>query len=170
VSARINEQIGAPRVRLIDQEGQQLGIRATAEAIAFAEERDLDLVEVAGTTDPPVCRVMDYSKWRYQEERKARASRKNQVHVSFKEVRLRPKIGAHDYEWKRDRAAEFLRRGSKVKLVVLFRGREREHPDRGRELLTRMAGDVSEFGHPEGSAVFEGRSMTLIVAPKSSGP
>jgi translation initiation factor IF-3 len=169
VSARINEQIGAPSVRLIDEAGEQLGIRSTEDALAYAEERDLDLVEVAGTADPPVCRVMDYSKWRYQEERKARANRKNQVHISFKEVRLRPKIGEHDYEWKRDRALEFLRGRSKVKLVVLFRGREREYPDRGRKLLERMAEDVSEFGQPEGTAVFEGRSMTLIVAPKSTG-
>jgi translation initiation factor IF-3 len=140
----------------------------TAAAVAYAAERDLDLVEVAAKADPPVCRVMDYGKWRYEEERKARASRKNQVHVSFKEVRLRPKIASHDYEWKRDRAVEFLRRRSKVKLVVLFRGREREHPERGRELLARMAGDVSEFGHPEGAAVLEGRSMTLVVAPNAT--
>jgi translation initiation factor IF-3 len=168
VSARINDQIAAHAVRLIGAEGEQLGIRSADEARDYAFARDLDLVEVAGAVDPPVCRVMDYGKWRYEEDRKARASRKNQVHVSFKEVRLRPRIAEHDYEWKRDRAVEFLSHRSKVKLVVLFRGREREHPERGRALLERMADDVKEVGHAEGSAIFEGRSMTLVIAP--NGP
>jgi translation initiation factor IF-3 len=169
VSARINDEISAPQVRLIDEHGEQLGIRDTAGAIAYAEAHDLDLVEVAGRAEPPVCRVMDYGKWRYEEERRARASRKNQVHVTFKEVRLRPKIGEHDYEWKKDRAVEFLRRRSKVKLVVQFRGREREHPERGRMLLLRLAADVGEFGVPEGAALLEGRTMTMILAPKGGG-
>lgn len=168
VSARINEQIVAAQVRLIGDDGEQLGILTADEARSYAYARDLDLVEVASTTDPPVCRVMDYGKWRYAEERKARASRRNQVHVSFKEVRLRPKIADHDYCWKRDRATDFLRNGSKVKLVVLFRGREREHPERGRALLERMAADVKELGHAEGAATFEGRSMTMILAPNGS--
>ena len=168
VSAKINDQIAARAVRLIGAEGEQLGIRSADEAREYAFARDLDLVEVAGAVDPPVCRVMDYGKWRYEEERKARASRRNQVHVSFKEVRLRPRIAEHDYEWKRDRAVEFLSHRSKVKLVVLFRGREREHPERGRALLERMAADVKEVGHAEGTAIFEGRSMTLVLAP--NGP
>ncbi len=168
VSAKINDQIGARDVRLIGQEGEQLGILSADDAREYAYARDLDLVEVAAESDPPVCRVMDYGKWRYEEERKARAGRRNQQHVSFKEVRLRPKIAEHDYEWKRDRAAQFLRRRSKVKLVVLFRGREREHPDRGRALLQRMADDVKEFGHAEGTATFEGRSMTMVLAPKAT--
>lgn len=166
ISTRVNRQITAPLVRLIDPSGAQLGVRATADALAYAEEQDLDLVEVAAAADPPVCRVMDYGKWRYEEERKARESRRNQTHVSYKEVRLRPKIGQHDYDWKRDRAVEFLQDRAKVRLVVLFRGREREHPERGRELLDRLAADVAEFGRPEGTAVFEGRSMTMILAPK----
>ena len=165
VSARINDQIAARTVRLIGTEGEQLGIRPADEARDYAYARDLDLVEVAGAVDPPVCRVMDYGKWRYEEERKARASRRNQVHVSFKEVRLRPRIGEHDYEWKRDRAVDFLSHRSKVKLVVLFRGREREHPERGRALLERMAADLKDYGRPEGTAIFEGRSMTLVIAP-----
>ena len=166
VAAKINDEIGAREVRLIGEEGEQLGIRSAEEAREYAYARDLDLVEVAGAVDPPVCRVMDYGKWRYEEERKARANRKNQVQVSFKEVRLRPKIGEHDYEWKRDRAIEFLRGRSKVKLVVLFRGRERERPERGRVLLERMVADVEGFGQAEGAAIFEGRSMTLVLAPK----
>jgi translation initiation factor IF-3 len=169
VSARVNHEITALEVRLLGEGGEQVGLRSTQAAIEYAFERDLDLVEIAAAADPPVCRVMDYSKWRYQEERKERANRKNQVHVSFKEVRLRPKIGEHDYVWKRDRAAEFLRRRSKVKLVVLFRGREREHPERGRELLERIARDVVEYGQPEGTATLEGGRMTLVVAPRPGG-
>jgi translation initiation factor IF-3 len=166
-AARINEQIDARDVRLIGVDGEQLGIRSADAARAYAYERDLDLVEVAAGADPPVCRVMDYGKWRYEEERKARANRRNQVHVTFKEVRLRPKIGEHDYAWKRDRAATFLRQRSRVKLVVLFRGREREHPERGRALLQRLADDVQELGVAEGAATFEGRSMTMILAPRA---
>jgi translation initiation factor IF-3 len=165
-SARINERINAKQVRLISETGEQLGIRPTAEALAYAEEQGLDLVEVAAGSDPPVCRVLDYGKWRYEEERKARAGRRNQAHVSLKEVRLRPKIGEHDYEWKRDRAVEFLQRRSKVKLVMQFRGREREHPERGRMLLERLAADVKEYGQTEGTPVLEGRTMTLVLAPK----
>jgi translation initiation factor IF-3 len=165
-STRINERITAPRVLLIGAAGEQLGVRTTADALAYAEEHGLDLVEVAGSADPPVCRVLDYGKWRYAEERKARESRRNQTHVSLKEVRLRPKIGEHDYEWKRDRAVEFLQKRSKVKLVVQFRGREREHPERGRALLERMVADVREVGQAEGSAILEGRTMTLVLAPK----
>jgi len=109
---------------------------------------------------------MDYGKWRYEEERRRKASRRHQVHVSYKEVRLRPKIGTHDFAWKREQAAEFLRGRSKVRVVVLFRGREREHPELATALLDRLADEVAEFGHAEGGAVFEGRSMTMILAPK----
>jgi translation initiation factor IF-3 len=166
VTARINEQIGDRSVRLVADDGSQLGVMAADDARAYAYERGLDLVEVAAASEPPVCRVMDYGKWRYEEERKLRASRRNQVHISFKEVRLRPKIGAHDYGWKRDQAFEFLRTGSKVKAVVLFRGREREHPERGRELIDRLAGDVQEVGKLEGAPVFESRTMTAVFSPK----
>jgi translation initiation factor IF-3 len=170
VTARINEQIGArpgeSLVRLVAEDGSQLGVMAADDARAYAYERGLDLVEVAAASDPPVCRAMDYGKWRYEEERKLRASRRNQVHVSFKEVRLRPKIGAHDYGWKRDQALEFLRTGSKVKAVVLFRGREREHPERGRELIDRLAGDVQEVGKLDGAPVFESRTMTAVFSPR----
>lgn len=168
VSARSNEQINAREVRLIGEAGEQLGVMAADEARAYAYARELDLVEVAATAQPPVCRVMDYGKWRFEEERQARASRRNQVHVTFKEVRLRPKIGDHDYGWKRDRAVEFLQDGSKVKLVVQFRGREREHPERGRVLLDRMAEDVRELGQAEGAPTFEGRNMTVILTPNGA--
>lgn len=139
---------------------------AADDARAYAYERGLDLVEVAATSDPPVCRVLDYGKWRYEEERKLRESRRNQVHVSLKEVRLRPKIAPHDYEWKRNQALDFLKGGSKVKAVVFFRGREREHPERGRELIDRLATDVGEVGKLEGTPVFESRTMTAVIAPR----
>ena len=168
VSARSNEQISAREVRLIGEAGEQLGVMPADEARAYAYARELDLVEVAASADPPVCRVMDYGKWRFEEERSARANRRNQVHVSFKEVRLRPKIGDHDYGWKRDRALEFLQDGAKVKLVVQFRGREREHPERGRVLLDRMAEDVRELGQAEGSPTFEGRNITVILTPNGT--
>ena len=137
------------------------------EARAYAYARGVDLVEVAMGSSPSVCRALDYGKWRYAEERKLRAAQKNQVHVSLKEVQLRPKVGAHDYAWKRDKAAELLRGGSKVKAVVIFRGREREHPERGRDLIVRLADDVAEVGKLEGTPVAEGRTMTAILVPRT---
>ena len=165
VTARINEQIGNRPVRLVAEDGEQLGVMSADEARAYAYERDLDLVEVAANADPPVCRVLDYGKWRYEEERKLRAALRNQVHVSLKEVQLRPKISSHDYAWKRDRVLEFLRNGSKVKAVVFLRGREREHPERGRDLIARLAEDVKEVGRLEGLPVSEGRTMTAVIGP-----
>ena len=165
VTARINEQIGERPVRLVAEDGSQLGVMAADDARAFAYERGLDLVEVAANSEPPVCRAMDYGKWRYEEERRLRQSRRNQVHVSFKEVRLRPKIAAHDYEWKRNQALDFLKDGSKVNAVVLFRGRERDHPERGRDLIDRLAADVREVGKLEGTPMSEGRTMTAVFAP-----
>jgi translation initiation factor IF-3 len=155
-------------VRLVDEDGTQVGICATEEARAYAEDRALDLVEVAAAADPPVCRVMDYAKFRYQEEQKAKQRRRNQAEISLKEIRLRPKIGAHDYAWKKRRLAQFLGERSKVKLVVLFRGRERDHAERGRALLERLADDVKELGQVEAAPTLEGRSMTMVVVPKDS--
>jgi translation initiation factor IF-3 len=166
VTARINEQIGEGPVRLVADDGSQLGVMSADDARAYAYERGLDLVEVAAASDPPVCRAMDYGKWRYEEERKLRQARRNQVHVSLKEVRLRPKIAVHNYEWKRNQALDFLRGGSKVKAIVFFRGREREHPERGRQLIDRLAVDVDEVGKLEGTPVFESRTMTAVFAPR----
>jgi translation initiation factor IF-3 len=166
VTARINEQIDGP-VRLVADDGTQLGVMSADEARAYAYARGVDLVEVAAGSSPPVCRALDYGKWRYAEERKLRAAQKNQVHVTLKEVQLRPKVGSHDYAWKRDKAAEFLRGGAKVKAVVIFRGREREHPERGRDLIARLAGDVAEVGRLEGMPVAEGRTLTAILVPRS---
>jgi len=165
VTARINEQIGAGPVRLVADDGSQLGVMSADDARAHAYDRGLDLVEVAAASDPPVCRAMDYGKWRYEEERKLRQASRNQAHVSLKEVRLRPKIAAHDYEWKRNQALQFLEDGAKVKAIVFFRGREREHPERGRELIDRLAADVGEVGKLEGTPVFESRTITAVFAP-----
>jgi translation initiation factor IF-3 len=156
----MNEQIGDQPVRLVDEDGSQLGVMSADEARAYAFARDLE----------PVCRVLDYGKWRYEEERKRRAAQRNQVHVSLKELQLRPKIGSHDYAWKRDRALEFLRQGSKVRAVVIFRGREQERPERGRDLIARLAEDVKELGRLEGMPVAEGRTMTAVISPTAVRP
>jgi translation initiation factor IF-3 len=165
VTARTNEEIDAGEVRVVGEDGQQIGVMELTAALERATDAGLDLVEVAGSSAPPVCRLMDYGKWRYEEERKLRAARRNQMTGAPKEVRLRPRISGHDYEWKKDRAADFLRARSKVKLVVLFRGREREHPEIGRELLDRLAADVGELATAEGRATLEGRTMTVVLAP-----
>jgi len=166
VTARINEQIGTGPVRLVAEDGSQLGVMAADDARAHAYDLGLDLVEVAADSDPPVCRAMDYGKWRYEEERRLRQARRNQVHVSFKEVRLRPKIGPHDYEWKRNQALAFLEGGAKVKAVVFLRGREREHPERGRALIERLALDVADVGKLESAPVAESRTVTAVFAPQ----
>jgi translation initiation factor IF-3 len=165
VTARVNEQVTAARVRVVDEEGTQVGVLPIADARAYPGERSLDRIEVAGEADPPVCRVGDYGRWRYEEERRLRAGRRQQVHGGPKEVRLRPWIAMHDYAWKRDQAIGFLRARSKVKLIVLFRGREREHPELGRQLLARLAEDVAEFGHLDSRETFEGRNMTVLLSP-----
>ena len=165
VTARTNEEIDADEVRLVGEDGQQIGVMSLAAALERASASGLDLVEVAGASTPPVCRLLDYGKWRYEEERKLRTARRNQATVAAKEVRLRPRISRHDYDWKKERAADFLRARSKVKLVILFRGREREHPELGRELIERLAADVEELGSFEGRATLEGRTMTAVLAP-----
>lgn len=168
VTARVNQQITAHHVRVVDEDGTQVGVLPLADARDRAAHRSLDLIEVAAEADPPVCRVGDYGRWRYEEERRLRAGRRHQAHSAPKEVRLRPRIGAHDYAWKRDQAIGFLRARSKVKLIVTFRGREREHPELGRRLLVRLAADVAEFGHLDGGESFEGRSMTVLLSPNGA--
>ena len=137
---RINDAIRVPRVRLIDEEGEQLGIKTTDEAREYAYGKNLDLVEVAAQADPPVARVMDYGKYRYELEQKAKLARKHQTQINVKEIKLRPKIGIHDYETKKGHVERFLNQRAKVKVTIMFRGREREHPDRGRDLLMRLGG------------------------------
>jgi len=130
----------------------------------------MDLVEVAAQADPPVAKVMDYGKFRYEQEQKAKAARKNQTQIHVKEIKLRPKIGVHDYETKKGHVSRFLKQRAKVKVTIMFRGREREHPDRGRDLLMRLAEDVRELGTIETQPLLEGRNMTMVLGPtKNAG-
>ena len=157
-------------MRLIDENGEQLGIKSTDEARDYAYSKNLDLVEVAAQADPPVCRVMDYGKYRYELEQKAKLARKHQTQINVKEIKLRPKIGKHDYETKRGHVQRFLNQRAKVKVTIMFRGREREHPDRGRDLLMRLADDVKEIGLIETQPLLEGRNMTMVLGPtKNAG-
>jgi translation initiation factor IF-3 len=167
---RINEAIRAASVRLIDEKGEQLGVKKTDEAREYAYGKGLDLVEVAAQADPPVARVMDYGKYKYEQEQKAKAARKNQTQINVKEIKLRPKIGIHDYETKKGHVVRFLNQRAKVKVTIMFRGREREHPDRGRDLLMRLSDDVKELGTIETQPLLEGRNMTMVLAPtKNAG-
>jgi translation initiation factor IF-3 len=168
--ARINDGIRVPRVRLIDTDGSQIGIKTTDEAREYAYAKNLDLVEIAASADPPVCRVMDYGKYRYSEEQKAKLARKHQQQIHIKEIKLRPKIGVHDYETKKGHVVRFLNQKAKVKVTIMFRGRETTHPDRGRDLLMRLAEDVQEIGLIESHPLLEGRNMTMVLGPtKSAG-
>ncbi|HEY7197912.1 MAG TPA: translation initiation factor IF-3 [Gaiellaceae bacterium] len=162
---RINEAIRVPRVRLIDEKGEQLGIKSREEAIDYAFSKNLDLVEVAANADPPVCRVMDYGKYKYEQEQKAKTARKHQVSVNVKEIKLRPKIGVHDYETKKGHVVRFLKQRAKVKVTIMFRGREQSHPERGRDLLMRLAEDVKELGQIESPPLQDGRNMVMVLAP-----
>jgi translation initiation factor IF-3 len=167
---RINDAIRVPRVRLIDEDGTQLGIKTTDEAREYAYGKNLDLVEVAAQADPPVCRVMDYGKYRYEQEQKAKLARKHQVQIHVKEIKLRPKIGNHDYETKKGHVVRFLNQRAKVKVTIMFRGRERDHADRGRDLLMRLANDVKELGVIEQQPLLEGRNMVMLLGPtKNAG-
>ncbi len=165
---RTNEAIRAPRLRLVDENGEQLGIKMRDEALAYAHGKDLDLVEVAPNADPPVCRVMDYGKYRYEQEQKAKTARKHQTQINVKEIKLRPKIGTHDYETKKGHVVRFLKDRAKVKVTIMFRGREATHPERGRDLLMRLADDVKELGQIEMQPVLDGRNMVMVLAPSKN--
>jgi len=165
VQTRVNERIRIREVRLIDDAGEQVGIIATRDALEMARERGLDLVEVAPNAIPPVCRLMDYGKYRYEQSRKERESRKNQHVVELKEVRIRPKIDDHDLETKGRQAAKFLDAGDKVKLTVTFRGREMAHPDIGKGLLDQLADLLRPHGTIEQPPRLEGRAMVMFMNP-----
>jgi translation initiation factor IF-3 len=164
-STRINERIRVPEVRLINENGEQVGVVATPEALSYAQERDLDLVEVAPQSKPPVCRVLDYGKYKYEQEQKAKAARKHQTQVNVREIKFRPKIAQHDYETKTGHVERFLKQNDKVKITIMFRGREQSHPERGRALLDRVAADVAELGTVESAPEQEGRNMHMLLAP-----
>lgn len=165
VQTRVNERIRIREVRLIDEEGQQIGIIATRDAMEMARSKGLDLVEVAPNAVPPVCRIMDYGKFRYEQSRKERESRRHQHVIELKEVRIRPKIDDHDLETKGRQAAKFLDAGDKVKMTVLFRGREMAHPDIGKALLDQLADMLRPHGTIEQTPRLEGRAMTMMLNP-----
>jgi len=151
---------------LIAADGEQLGIKHIKEAIDHGERVDLDLVEVAPDADPPVVRMMDYGKFKYQKEQARKAARKKQVNVNVREIKLRPKIGDHDFNTKRGHVERFLRGGDKVKVTIMFRGREVQHPELGERLLRRLAGDLDELGRIESQPNLDGRNMIMVMGPK----
>lgn len=157
--------IKVPEVRLIDHEGAQVGVVKTDDALKRAEEVDLDLVEVAASAKPPVCKLLDYSKYKYEQEQKRKQARKHQQLVSVREMKLRPKIADHDYETKRNHIERFLNDRAKVKVTIMFRGREMAHPERGNMLLQRLAEDLDGIGEVEQEAIQEGRNMYMVLAP-----
>jgi translation initiation factor IF-3 len=167
---RINERIRVPEVRLVGPNGEQVGIVAIGDALRLAQEADLDLVEVAPMARPPVCKLMDYGKYKYESALKARESRKHQAQTVIKEIKLRPKIDPHDYGTKKGHVERFLRAGDKVKVTIMFRGREQSRPDLGRRLLQRLAGDVEELGFVEAQPKQDGRNMIMVIGPHKKKP
>jgi translation initiation factor IF-3 len=165
VELRINERIRVPEVRLVGPNGEQVGIVAVNDALRLAQEADLDLVEVAPMARPPVCKLMDYGKFKYESALKARESRKNQAQTVIKEIKLRPKIDPHDYGTKKGHVERFLRAGDKVKVTIMFRGREQSRPELGFRLLQRLATDVEELGFVEAAPKQDGRNMIMVVGP-----
>jgi len=162
---RINDRIRVPEVRLVGPEGEQVGIVPIGEAMRLAIESDLDLVEVAPMARPPVCKLMDYGKFKYESAQKAREARKNQTLTVIKEMKLRPKIDPHDYGTKKGHVERFLKAGDKVKVTIMFRGREQSRPELGFNLLKRLADDISELGFVESAPKQDGRNMIMVVAP-----
>ncbi len=157
-----------PEVRLIDDEGNQIGVLKTADALLFAQERELDLVEVAPEARPPVCRVLDYSKYKYEQAQKLKAARKHQQQITIREIKFRPKIAQHDYDTKKHHVERFLRQKDKVKVTIMFRGREVTHPERGTAILDRLAEELAELGVVEQRPIQEGRNMTMMMAPSKA--
>jgi translation initiation factor IF-3 len=166
---RINERILVPEVRLIGSDGEQVGIKPLAEALRMARDADLDLVEVAPQARPPVCRIMDYGKYKYQAAVKAKEARKRQSHIVIKEMKMRPKIGRGDYDTKARHVERFLKEGSKVKATIMFRGREMAHAELGRRLLDRLAEDMSTWAFVESAPNQDGRNMIMVLAPHKEG-
>jgi translation initiation factor IF-3 len=165
---RTNERIRVPEVRLVGEDGKQIGVVKTAEALAYAQERDLDLVEVAPDARPPVCRVLDYSKYKYEQAQKQKQARKHQQQITIREIKFRPKIAQNDYDTKKGHVARFLRGKDRVKVTIMFRGREVTHPERGTALLDKLAGELSELAVVEQRPIQDGRNMTMMLAPSKA--
>jgi len=162
---RVNDRIRVPEVRLVGPGGEQVGIVRIEDALRLAAEADLDLVEVAPTARPPVCRLMDYGKFKYEAAQKARESRRNQTNTIIKEMKLRPKIDPHDYDTKKGHVVRFLKAGDKVKITIMFRGREQHRPELGYRLLQKLAADVEDLGIVEAHPRQDGRNMTMVLGP-----
>jgi translation initiation factor IF-3 len=162
---RINREIRAKEVRVIDPEGKQLGILPLVEALRAAAESELDLVEVSPKSDPPVCRIMDYGKFKYQQRKKDHDARKKQAVIHLKEVKMRPKTEEHDFKFKLRHIERFLKEGNKTKVTVVFRGREMAHPDLGRNMLGRITEESKEWGKVEQEPKLEGRNFVMVLAP-----
>jgi len=163
---RINERIRAREIRVISDDGQQLGVISCAEGLKMAKEQGLDLVEVAPKANPPVCRIMDFSKYKYEQEKKERLARKKQRIVHIKEIKLKPNIEEHDYQTKLRHLKRFLDRGDRTKITLMFRGRQMAHVDIGRRLMERVMKDLSEIAVTERPPLLEGRFMVMVMAPK----
>lgn len=162
---RVNENIRATEVRVVAPNGDQVGVKPLHEALTIARELDLDLVEVAPTARPPVCKILDYGKWRYEEAQRQKESRRHQTQIVIKEMKFRPKIDPHDYETKKRHVERFLAEGAKVKITIMFRGREMAHTDLGARILERLAEDVGELGVVEAMPKLDGRNMVMVIAP-----
>jgi translation initiation factor IF-3 len=167
---RVNSEIKASEVLLIDDQGNKLGVVSTAEALKLSEERDLDLVEVAPQASPPVCRILDYGKYRFQQQKRDKDARKKQKNQTVKEMKMRPKIDQHDYDFKVRAIKSFLEDGHRVKVSIFFRGREMAFLDRGREVLNRVMGDISPLGKVETEPRMEGAYMRMMVSPSAGAP
>jgi translation initiation factor IF-3 len=165
VEPRINDRIRVSEVRLIGAEGEQVGIVSIDVALQMAADADLDLVEVAPESRPPVCKLMDFGKFKYEAAQKAREARKNQTNTVVKEMKLRPKIDAHDYETKKSHIERFLKAGDKVKVTIMFRGREQSRPELGFRLLQKLAEDIAEIGFVESAPLQDGRNMVMVIGP-----
>jgi translation initiation factor IF-3 len=167
-STRINDRIRVPEVRLIDETGNQIGVMRTTDALRYAQERDLDLVEVAPEARPPVCRVLDYSKYKYEQAQKVKQARKHQQQITIREIKFRPKIAENDYKTKKGHVERFLRHKDKVKVTIMFRGREVTHPERGVMILDRLAEELAEVGVVEQRPIQDGRNMTMMLGPSKA--
>jgi translation initiation factor IF-3 len=161
----VNDRIRAPQVRLVGSDGAQIGIVSVQEALRRAQELDLDLVEVAPQANPPVCRIMDYGKFKYERDIRQKEARKHQARVEVKEMKMRPKIDPHDYGTKKGHIERFLKTGARVKVTIMFRGREMAHTELGRKLLDRLTGDLQELATVESYPKLDGRNMVMLLAP-----
>jgi translation initiation factor IF-3 len=165
---RINDRIRVPEVRLVGEDGKQIGVVKTSEALSYAQERDLDLVEVAPDARPPVVRVLDYSKYKYEQAQKQKAARKHQQQINVREIKFRPKIAQNDYDTKKGHVRRFLTGKDRVKITIMFRGREVTHPERGMALLDRLAEELADIAVVEQAPVQDGRNMTMMLAPSKA--